>query len=1032
MKKVAVMKDHKRTVNRVAWHPTHGHTLLSGSQDGTMRYWDVRDPTSQVIVFDARSDAVRDVQFSPFYPNYFAAAFDNGAVQVWDIRRAASAERSITAHRGPCLALEWHPLNRDVIASGGRDLALRVWDLNETSRAISVVNAPTSVARLKWRPSSSVQRAHIAVGAAVMDPVAQIWNLESPRIPHRTILGHTDVVTGLLWHRAVDTFLWTCSKDGWLRCHDVRKAFRPIEHINTIGISWSVAGHQLAVVSDRVDRRHPVLRFGKPESIVYGADGSIDWKRMPIDSGMAPWTSATTNAPIPPDNAAEAVVLLPQENPLYGAPRLASQGLVHVLSPSGHARYTSAGSTLSTDLFAYLAEHYRFNGQQRPRVDSTLSRNATIAELCAYNASVAAVAGQLPLAKFWRVVATLIESELLVQQLSSAGSRMRRAESRSALALDAGSSANASDAEAADAAAGAAEQAGAAGAALAGGAALAAHGGAATDSDGDGDSSTSSDDELLEALDSIATAGVLDVARGRTDALLLTDSAVRRRSFSRIDIKDLGSAGGSGIVDREVDPDEIDGAPSALDDDVVDDTDDAGVDANDADDDGGHDMDAPDDDEMIDSDDDDDDADVPSDTSSESDSHRSNQRGGRGRHAVPMPRGKPQKNRRSKKHSKARSKRQQQQHHQQQQQQQQQQQRKAKAGGKALQLDDLGDVVRNHDTGNDEFFDESLDVPFLFASGNRALGAAGDPVDRVATGAVARWSRNYTSGSSNSAVLWLADDIDVGVPLDNDGDGGDPAQRDASSRSGSKAGGGESDVPAASKSPSLTASDAVVTAPKISKQLSKWAAAPLATVPLRVAKPPSLGGAATLMRALEWHVDQGDIQTAAFVVLVVQRVELLGISEEMRTRWLTSYLELLQRMRLWSLAIELVTMCGVEAIGNINAEKTQMPTGCPQCNRGLYEGAHRCNKCLITTSTCCLCHRVVRGLYVWCQGCGHGGHADHMDEWFRVNKNPRCPSGCGHVCDIIPGNSGNSGGGAGGGGHQQQLLRKQASHHHKR
>jgi hypothetical protein len=981
-----------------------------------MRYWDVRDPTSQVVVFDARSDAVRDVQFSPFYPNYFAAAFDNGAVQVWDIRRAASAERSITAHRGPCLALEWHPLNRDVIASGGRDLALRVWDLNETSRAVYAVNAPTSVARLKWRPSSSVQRAHIAVGAAVMDPVAQIWNLESPRIPHRTILGHTDVVTGLLWHRAQDTFLWTCSKDGWLRCHDVRKAFRPIEHINTIGISWSVAGHQLAVVSDRVDRRHPVVRFGKPESIVYGADGRIDWKRMPIDSGMAPWTSATTNAPVPPDNAAEAVVLLPQENPLYGAPRLASQGLVHVLSPSGHARYTSAGSTLSTDLFCYLAEHYRFNGQQRPRVDSTLSRNATIAELCAYNASVAAVAGQLPLAKFWRVVATLIESELLVQQLSSAGSRMRRAESRSALALDAGGSANASDAEVADASVGSGDQAGGAGAALAGGAALTAHG-ATTDSDGDGESSTSSDDELLEALDSIATAGALDVSRSRPEATLLTESAVRRRSFSAIDIKDLGSTGGSGIVDREVDPDEIDHVDGVL-----------ALDADGAVDDDEDDTDAPDDDD-VDSDDDadvSDDADADeideqSDESSESDSRHRSLHGSRVRpgsavnRAASAPRssgslvkpvkkgGAAAKKRKSKKQTKAASKRQQQQ-----QQQQLQLQKKSKAAGKALQLDDLGDIVRNQDAGNDEFFDESLDVPFLFASGSRTLGgAASDPVDRVATGAVARWSRHYTIGASNNAMLWLADDIDVGVPLDNDVvNGGDPAHRDSLSRSTSKA--GDADVPAASKSPSLTASDAVVTAPKIGKQASKWAAAPLATLPLRVAKPPSLGGAATLMRALEWHVDQGDIQTAAFVVLVVQRVELLGITEETRTRWLTSYLELLQRMRLWNLAIELVTMCGVEAIGNINAEKTQMPTGCPQCNRGLYEGAHRCNKCLITTSTCCLCHRVVRGLYVWCQGCGHGGHADHMDEWFRVNKNPRCPSGCGHVCDIVPGSSSSS------------------------
>lgn len=29
-------------------------------------------------------ESVRDVQFSPFYPNYFAAGYDNGNVQVYN------------------------------------------------------------------------------------------------------------------------------------------------------------------------------------------------------------------------------------------------------------------------------------------------------------------------------------------------------------------------------------------------------------------------------------------------------------------------------------------------------------------------------------------------------------------------------------------------------------------------------------------------------------------------------------------------------------------------------------------------------------------------------------------------------------------------------------------------------------------------------------------------------------------------------------------------------------------------------------
>ena len=41
-------------------------------------------------------------------------------------------------------------------------------------------------------------------------------------------------------------------------------------------------------------------------------------------------------------------------------------------------------------------------------------------------------------------------------------------------------------------------------------------------------------------------------------------------------------------------------------------------------------------------------------------------------------------------------------------------------------------------------------------------------------------------------------------------------------------------------------------------------------------------------------------------------------------------------------------------------------------------------------------HVPVKGLYVWCQGCGHGGHLVHLKNWFE--KKTVCPAGCGHYC----------------------------------
>ena len=45
---------------------------------------------------------------------------------------------------------------------------------------------------------------------------------------------------------------------------------------------------------------------------------------------------------------------------------------------------------------------------------------------------------------------------------------------------------------------------------------------------------------------------------------------------------------------------------------------------------------------------------------------------------------------------------------------------------------------------------------------------------------------------------------------------------------------------------------------------------------------------------------------------------------------------------------------------------------------------------------CTICDNVIRGLFVLCDSCGHGGHLSHMEEWFGEHR--VCASGCGCEC----------------------------------
>lgn len=46
-----VYQDHTRTVNKVNFHASEPNKLISGSQDGTVRYFDIRDKNAVSVFY---------------------------------------------------------------------------------------------------------------------------------------------------------------------------------------------------------------------------------------------------------------------------------------------------------------------------------------------------------------------------------------------------------------------------------------------------------------------------------------------------------------------------------------------------------------------------------------------------------------------------------------------------------------------------------------------------------------------------------------------------------------------------------------------------------------------------------------------------------------------------------------------------------------------------------------------------------------------------------------------------------------------
>lgn len=154
-----------------------------------------------------------------------------------------------------------------------------------------------------------------------------------------------------------------------------------------------------------------------------------------------------------------------------------------------------------------------------------------------------------------------------------------------------------------------------------------------------------------------------------------------------------------------------------------------------------------------------------------------------------------------------------------------------------------------------------------------------------------------------------------------------------------------------------------------------------------------------LADTLMLQTDMGDVQTSVSILIVLgERRDDLPIDDYVYENWLMSYIDLLHRHQLWNKAAEIANASWIRTVNEINEQSTGVHTNCGECGKSLIgKAGWFCFNCKTAESSkCSVCHLVVRGLYAWCQGCSHGGHLEHMQQWFMNHS--KCPK-CGHLCE---------------------------------
>jgi len=159
---------------------------------------------------------------------------------------------------------------------------------------------------------------------------------------------------------------------------------------------------------------------------------------------------------------------------------------------------------------------------------------------------------------------------------------------------------------------------------------------------------------------------------------------------------------------------------------------------------------------------------------------------------------------------------------------------------------------------------------------------------------------------------------------------------------------------------------------------------------------------------LEHHADNGDVQTCVMIVLVLGDALQPAVDKKFLSMWFCSYIDLLQQLQMFSVAARIISSCGSPEVERCYQMTSLIAEGCSTCALSTKKNIVRasvhfsgaCGTCKNTISRCSICQQAVRGVYVWCQGCGHGGHLDHLTQWFKTET--ECPTGCGHTCSLTP------------------------------
>ncbi|KDR78745.1 hypothetical protein GALMADRAFT_244288 [Galerina marginata CBS 339.88] len=434
-------KDHIRSIHKMSVSHVVHHYCITGSADGHMRVWDIRD-LSKSIMRVHHPISVRSLVFSPslWQPLQAVVGLDNGSIYRWDLKmgQRGQLDKLPVAHTASVTTLDWCSAGGvssqgssamgvagvdagssglGWLVSGGLDRCVKVWDLTSPGSSSHIPPKPTytlhpsfAVRRLAWRPGYECEIAVVS-NTEYATPSAAVELAPAPNTGSSGLL--TRVGSGL----GLDSFLRGSNVPDSLYAAKEKlnlnpnlapepKHATPMTSLGDAVEIWDVRRGWIAkwsVTGSAAEGGVTDIAFGDSHALwaehASGSFSQIDLRDTvkPIDAitrVATTWEASGSLAfavdnqdrwevpydDVAPDQPNSSELLKPPMKAL-GDPRarITSQSI---------ATYTHDFSGSDRETFAQLARKYTFEGRDR-------------IEICVDNAKIALEAGHESAAQVW-------------------------------------------------------------------------------------------------------------------------------------------------------------------------------------------------------------------------------------------------------------------------------------------------------------------------------------------------------------------------------------------------------------------------------------------------------------------------------------------------------------------------------------------------------------------------------------------------------------------------------------------------------